>query len=72
MLELLERLRSGVLPEDVVLILQMLDTLHELPNPLLEDVHLLTDGEHQVGLDQVLGERGGRRWVSGGVSGGLV
>lgn len=54
LLELLQRLLRGVLPQHHVLILQLWDALHQLGDLLLQHLHLLTHSEHQVRLDQVL------------------
>lgn len=57
LLDLLERLLRRVLPQDGVLVLQLVDALHQFRNLLLQDLHLLSHREHQVGLNQILQTR---------------
>lgn len=53
-LELLQLLRAGQVLQQVVLPLQLVVLLRQLFDLLLEDLHFLPHGVHQVVLDQIL------------------
>lgn len=53
-LELLQLLRAGQVLQQVVLPLQLVVLLRQLFDLLLEDLHLLSHGIHQVVLDKIL------------------